>query len=143
MSDRLNNLFEISAEEPEAAVYHASITELIRIFQEHPVAVIAYPLFLADEFIHLLRQRKHMALIIFIYYGVTLNLIKEWWTEGVGKRLVNTLSIPGDVLQTKPQWAAALKWARQQVGLNPELALSDFKPIVRVSQRLNASKFHC
>ena len=103
--------------ETTAACYNVCIEKLKPLFPRPPGSipkmstVIGWPVFLDKAYIGMLENHDAAALVILAYYGVTLHKLNHiWWLEGVGSRLVQSISevVSGD-------WAPYLIWANGEV----------------------------
>ncbi|KAE8385342.1 hypothetical protein BDV23DRAFT_190909 [Aspergillus alliaceus] len=83
----------------------------------HPVAILAWLLYVNKEFIDGLRVRRPVPLLVLMHWGVLLNELGShfWWAEGCGKDLVAELL--AEIKSENPVWERALEWPRQAIGL--------------------------
>ena len=93
---------------------------MLKLFHESPYSILSFSLFVGADYIQLLCQREPLAILIYIYVGVVFNNVDEWWGRDVGKRIVNNLTLPPELLQAKPELASALLWAQCQVATTPD-----------------------
>ncbi|KAI0545328.1 hypothetical protein F4679DRAFT_481137 [Xylaria curta] len=87
---------------------------------DHPVpahliyATLAWPLFISERMIDLMVLRRPAALIIYAYYGMTLDLCcRDLWMVGrVGKHIVHAVN-----RFLGSNWASWLRWPCEAVGI--------------------------
>lgn len=82
--------------------------------------ILVWPLYISTSFLSLLEAKDPIALLIFIHYGVALDLISHRWVvQDSGKRLVQALipSLRCAAVQAKQDWVQIIEWARNTVGL--------------------------
>ncbi|KAJ5676166.1 C6 transcription factor [Penicillium macrosclerotiorum] len=73
--------------------------------------VFAWLLEVSDEYLQLLLQEQHIALIIFGYFSVALRQIEwMWWMEGISHRLMRQLFSALD-----ERFHVWLKWPQEQI----------------------------
>ncbi|KAI5276960.1 hypothetical protein E4T47_00051 [Aureobasidium subglaciale] len=118
--DRITALYDIVAGSRDEKIYNETIALLLRLFYDSPYAIISFSLLVGPDFFQLVCQREPMAVLIYIYCGVAFNNVNEWWCDGLGKRIVNGLTLPEKTLEDNPKMASALSWAKQQVMKVPE-----------------------
>ncbi|KAG9566893.1 hypothetical protein KCU71_g4183, partial [Aureobasidium melanogenum] len=111
---RITALYDVVAGSPDEKTYNETIALLLRLFYDSPFAVMAFSLLVGPDFFHLVCQREPLAVLIYIHCGVLFTNINEWWCDGLGKRIVNELSLPAEVLESNPKIASALMWAKKQ-----------------------------
>jgi hypothetical protein len=117
---RISGLYDLVTGSQEERVYIEAIALLLKLFYDSPYSIMVFSLFVGPDFFQLLYQREPLAVLIYIYCGVVFNNVNEWWGDGVGKRIVNGLTLPADILEQHPKWASALLWAQEQVMNPPE-----------------------
>ncbi|KAI5212807.1 hypothetical protein E4T38_00036 [Aureobasidium subglaciale] len=120
LHDRVTALYDIVAGSRDEKIYNETIALLLRLFYDSPYAIISFSLLVGPDFFQLVCQREPMAVLIYIYCGVAFNNVNEWWCDGLGKRIVNGLTLPEETLEDSPMMASALSWAKQQVMKVPE-----------------------
>lgn len=71
--------------------------------------VIAWPLFLSDEFCSLLQNGEWMARILFLHYGLAMRLMcNRWYVRDWGRRLVMATLEPLD--EIPEEWNDTIAW---------------------------------
>lgn len=118
--DRITALYDVVAGSPDERTYNETIALLLKQFYDSPFAVMAFSLLVGPNFFQLVSQREPLAVLIYIYCGVLFTNINEWWCDGLGKRIVDKLTIPAEVLEQNPKMAAAVLWAKQQANKSTE-----------------------
>lgn len=79
---------------------------------------IALPIHVSDSFLTLLQEDDWMARILFLHYGVGLQLLSDRWYVGDwGRRLVVSI-LESMESEIPPEWVNVVTWARMAVGLN-------------------------
>ena len=91
--------------------------------------VIGWPVPLIKGYISMLNSQDSAALVILAYYGVILHKLPHlWWLEGVGSRLVQSIT-----QIVTPEGGRHLLWANAEVSLASLLGAS--KRAVRCASR--------
>ncbi|KAJ6071436.1 hypothetical protein N7499_009450 [Penicillium canescens] len=71
--------------------------------------VIAWPLFLSDEFCSLLQNGEWMARILFLHYGLAMRLMcNRWYVRDWGRRLVMATLEP--LVEIPQEWNDTIAW---------------------------------
>ncbi|KAF2641387.1 hypothetical protein P280DRAFT_311806 [Massarina eburnea CBS 473.64] len=71
-----------------------------------------------QDFLDELYRKEHLALAIYMHWGVLLDHLHDiWWAKFSGRRLVEELSVT--LSETGPEWEIVSGWCRVQVGLRP------------------------
>jgi hypothetical protein len=83
----------------------------------HPVAILAWLVYVKKEFIDELRMRQPFPLLILLHWGVLLNELGNhfWWAQGCGKDLVTELL--AELKSENTVWEQALQWPQKRVGV--------------------------
>ncbi|KAF7585932.1 hypothetical protein BBP40_009852 [Aspergillus hancockii] len=118
---RLNNYItkadgeQLSANREAIQLLRSCFAKFTRL--PHPVAILAWLVYVKKEFIEGLRMRQPFPLLILMYWGVLLNELgnRFWWARGCGKDLVNELLI--ELESGDSVWEQALQWPRVTVGV--------------------------
>lgn len=92
---------------------------MFKLFEDSPYSIMVLSLFVGPSFIDLLCQREPFAVLIYIYSGVIFHNLNEWWGRDMGKRIVNGLTLPAEMLESNPRLASALLWAKEQIAKRP------------------------
>ncbi|KAJ5612946.1 hypothetical protein N7510_006140 [Penicillium lagena] len=76
--------------------------------------LIAWPLFITEEYLTLLQKGDWLARIFFLYYGVCMRLLSHrWYVRDWGCQLVVATLEPLE--EIPPEWAESVAWIRQAV----------------------------
>ncbi|EYE95687.1 uncharacterized protein EURHEDRAFT_455017 [Aspergillus ruber CBS 135680] len=79
---------------------------------------IALPIHVSDSFLTLLQEDDWMARILFLHYGVGLQLLSDRWYVGDwGQRMVASI-VESMESEIPPEWVSVVTWARMAVGLD-------------------------
>ncbi|PWY88259.1 C6 transcription factor [Aspergillus heteromorphus CBS 117.55] len=118
----LNNDVLAVAEPKSYSIIKEAIALLRRCFcrynESRDIASVLAWLATADkEFVHALRCRQPLALLVIMHWGALLHELdgKVWWAKNSGTALVSELVTalrPGDV-----RWEGALQWPKRKLGL--------------------------
>lgn len=84
--------------------------------------VIAWPLFISEEYISLLEGGDWVARILFLHHAVALRLMcKRWYVRDKGRRLV--LATLEQLDEIPPEWKETISWVQKGIGTDPVLIL--------------------
>lgn len=79
--------------------------------------VMAWPLFVSEEFIALLQKGDWTARILFLHYAVGMRLMSNrWYVQDWGRRLVLGTLAQGD--EIPPIWQDTLSWMKHGVEIS-------------------------
>ncbi|KAE8409275.1 hypothetical protein BDV37DRAFT_237096 [Aspergillus pseudonomiae] len=83
----------------------------------HPVAILAWLVYVKKDFIDGLRMHQPFPLLILMHWGVLLNDLGShfWWAKGCGRDLV--IELLAEIISEDPVWEQALEWPRKMVGV--------------------------
>ncbi|KAJ5096991.1 hypothetical protein N7456_007712 [Penicillium angulare] len=76
--------------------------------------VIAWPLFIAEEFISLVREGDWLARILFLHYASGMRLVcNRWYVQDWGRRLVHATVQPLE--EIPPIWRDTISWMKEGI----------------------------
>lgn len=79
--------------------------------------VIAWPLFISDDYTSLLQEGDWIARMLFLHYSVGMRLLcNRWYVGDWGRRLVLATLEPLDEIPS--QWIDTISWIRRGVGID-------------------------
>ncbi|KAL5336041.1 gamma-glutamyltranspeptidase-domain-containing protein [Aspergillus crustosus] len=108
-----------SKDGPHRAMYQETWDTLQEMIKEWPVGknrggILAFPIYISEEFMSQLKDGDWTARIIFLHYGVGMHLLSDKWYVGTwGRRLVATVFQPQEEIPLV--WKDTVTWARQAV----------------------------
>ncbi|OOG00357.1 hypothetical protein ASPCADRAFT_511372 [Aspergillus carbonarius ITEM 5010] len=118
----LNNDMLAGANAEQRGVVKNAITLLRRCFCRYDhnrdvASILAWVATVDKEFVHALRCRQPLALLVLMHWGALLHELdgKVWWANNSGRALVSELLNalrPCDV-----RWEGALQWPKRKIGL--------------------------
>ncbi|KAJ5752569.1 hypothetical protein N7520_009486 [Penicillium odoratum] len=121
LMESLNQLGSIieTTTSPHGAIYKVTWQFLHRAIGPWPLigdygGIIAFPLFITDEFIALVQDGDWVARILFLYYATAMRLMcHRWYVRDWGRRLVLATLRP---LEEIPMmWKDTISWMRQGI----------------------------
>lgn len=93
-----------------------SLQESISKFPSDLSSIIGWPIKISPEILSLYEQDEPIAKLLFVHYGVTLQLIDHrWFAKNAGKRLVRALVPYFGTAELK--YAEIIQWAKKSVGI--------------------------
>ncbi|KAJ5658210.1 uncharacterized protein N7484_001859 [Penicillium longicatenatum] len=107
---------------PNGALYIATLQILQYAIEPWPKigahgGVIAWPLFLAEEFITLVQDGDWTARILFLHYATAMRLLcNRWYVRDWGRRLV--LATVQPLEEIPPMWKDTISWMMQGIGID-------------------------
>ncbi|CBF82058.1 hypothetical protein AN5349.2 [Aspergillus nidulans FGSC A4] len=128
----LNNLSMLTDEvsnSEQRNVFHEAVKLLrqcfVRYANSRDIASILAWLAAADKgFVHALRCRHPLALLILMHWGVLIHELdgRLWWAQNSGSALVLELLV--ELQSYQPRWKNILLWPKQKIGLERHLVHS-------------------
>ena len=84
-------------------------------YSPHPASILPWLGYVNKTFVNQLCSREPLAMVIFMYWGVLLDELGNWfwWAQGSGKALISELSGELEPWTGDPKWAAAMKWPQR------------------------------
>ncbi|KAJ5915564.1 hypothetical protein N7466_011497 [Penicillium verhagenii] len=104
---------------PNQALYNSTLQFLQHAIEPWPKigahgGVIAWPLFIAEEFITLVQDGDWVARILFLHYATAMRLVcNRWYVRDWGRRLVLETIQP--LQEIPPMWQDTISWMRQGI----------------------------
>jgi hypothetical protein len=79
--------------------------------------VIAWPLYISDDFISLVQSGDWFARILFLHHSVAMRLMcNRWYVHDWGRRAVLAMLEPLD--EIPPRWTEMISWIKQAVEID-------------------------
>lgn len=79
--------------------------------------VIAWPLFIAEEFISLVREGDWLARILFLHYASAMRLVSNrWYVRDWGRRLIHATVQPLE--EIPPTWRDTISWMKEGIEID-------------------------
>jgi hypothetical protein len=119
----LNDQIKSSGNERQHKIHRDVINHLKHCFMKFscsldPAPVLAWLGAVDNGFVHGIRTRSPLSLLVLAYWGVLLAQLdgKRWWARNAGKALVTEIlvSLTGE----DPLWEGCLAWVRRRIGLH-------------------------
>lgn len=116
--EKLGSIIETEISRNQA-LYTATLQILQHAIEPWPKigahgGVIAWPLFIAEDFITLVQDGDWSARILFLYYATAMRLLcNRWYVRDWGRRLVLATIQP--LKEIPPMWQDTISWMMQGI----------------------------